>query len=119
MIQEIRYAFRNLTKNRGFTFVAIITLALAIGASTALFSLIKDAYFEGLPYPHPRELLTLSAEFAKMGNAEMPISGPEFLAVREQSHTLASVTALVGTSFNLTGEVDAVRFRGLRATGSL
>jgi hypothetical protein len=84
-----------------------------------LFSLIKGAYFEGLPYPQPRELLTLSAEFAKMGKAETPISGPEFLALQEQAHTLASMTALVGTSFNLTSEGDAVRFRGLRATASL
>ena len=119
MIQEVRYAFRNLRKSPGFTLVAIVTLALAIGATTALFSLIKGAYFEGLPYPQPRELLTLSAEFAKMGKAETPISGPEFLALQEQAHTLASMTALVGTSFNLTSEGDAVRFRGLRATASL
>src|SRR5260370_2192521 len=119
MLREIKVALRGLLKSPGFTLVAIVTLALAIGATTALFSLIKGAYFEGLPYPQPRELLTLSAEFAKMGKAETPISGPEFLALQEQSHTLASVTALIGTSFNLTGEGDAVRFRGLRATASL
>jgi putative ABC transport system permease protein len=119
MWNDIRYAARSLTKSRGFTIVAITTLALGIGANSAIFSLIKGAYFEGLPYPRSHEILTMGADFSQLAKSETPISGPEFLALQERSHLLRNVTALVGASFNLTGEGDAVRFRGLRAMASL
>jgi ABC-type antimicrobial peptide transport system permease subunit len=56
--QETRYAARTLLKSRGFTLVVVLTLALGIGASTAIFSLIKGAYLDGLPYPHAHDILT-------------------------------------------------------------
>ncbi|MFL6528991.1 MAG: ABC transporter permease [Chthoniobacterales bacterium] len=117
-MHELRYALRTLLKSPGFSFVAIVTLALAIGANTSLFSLIKGAYFDGLPYPHAREILTIDAENPTSGQTDLPLSGPEFVAIAEQSRTLVRPTALIGTSFNLTGEGDAVRFRGLRASAN-
>ena len=119
MWSDIRYAGRSLVKNSGFTLVAVVTLALGIGANTLIFSLIKGAYFEGLPYPRGRDILTIGALFSKGDDQTTPISGPEFVALKEQSHTISHVTALIGGSFNLTGEGDAVRFRGLRASGDL
>jgi putative ABC transport system permease protein len=116
-MNDIRFAFRQLRKSPGFTLVAVITLALAIGATTALFSLIKGAYLDALPYPHARELVTLSAQFSKTG--ELPFSGPEFVALKERTRSLENFSALIGSSFNLSGEGDAVRFRGLRASASL
>jgi predicted permease len=92
-------------------------LALAIGATTTLFSLIKGAYLDALPYPRAHDLVTLSAQFSQTD--EMAFSGPEFSALKEKARSLESITALVGSSFNLSGEGDAVRFRGLRATATM
>lgn len=117
MFSDIRYGLRQLGKHPGFTLVAVLTLALAIGATTALFSLIKGAYLDALPYPRAHDIVTLSAQFSKTG--EMLFSGPEFIALKERTHSLENVAALQGSSFNLSGEGDAVRFRGLRATASM
>jgi putative ABC transport system permease protein len=117
MLNDIRYGLRQLSKHPGFTLVATLTLALAIGGTTVLFTLIKSAYLEAFPYPQAHEIVTLSAQFAKAG--EMPFSGPEFVALKERASTLENMSALLGSSFNLSGEGDAVRFRGLRATASL
>ncbi|MFL6528264.1 MAG: ABC transporter permease [Chthoniobacterales bacterium] len=116
-MNDLRFAFRQLFKNPGFTFVGVLTLALAIGATTALFSLIKGAYLDALPYPRANDIVTLSARFA--GQGELAFSGPEFVALQKETHTLQNVSSLMGASFNLTGEGDAVRFRGLRASASL
>jgi putative ABC transport system permease protein len=117
MINDIRYGLRQLSKHPGFTLVATLTLALAIGGTTVLFALIKGAYLEALPYPQAHQIVTLSGQFAKAG--EMPFSGPEFAALKERAGSLENMSALIGASFNLSGEGDAVRFRGLRATASL
>src|ERR1700704_41785 len=117
MLSDIRYGLRQLGKHPGFTSVAVLTLALAIGATTALFSLIKGAYLDALPYPRAHDIVTLSAQFSKTG--EMPFSAPEFVALKERTYSLENIAALQGGSFNLSGEGDAVRFRGLRATASM
>jgi putative ABC transport system permease protein len=117
MLTDFRYGLRQLIKHPGFTLIAVLTLALAIGATTALFSLIKGAYLDALPYACAHDIVTLSAQFTKTG--EMPFSGPEFVALKERTRVLENLTALMGGSFNLSGEGDAVRFRGLRATASL
>jgi putative ABC transport system permease protein len=115
-VADIRYGVRQLRKHPGFTAVAVLTLALAIGATTALFSLIEGAYLNALPYPRSHDIVTLSAKFA---NGETPFTGPEFIALKERAHSLENLTALMGSSFNLSGEGDAVRFRGLRASANL
>jgi len=117
MLNDIRFGSRQLGKHPGFTLVAVVTLALAIGATTALFSLIKGTYLDALPYPRAHDIVTLSARFSE--NGDMPFSGPEFVALKEKTRSLENITALMGGSFNLSGEGDAVRFRGLRATASL
>ena len=114
---DFKFALRQLRKSPGFTLVAVFTLALAIGATTALFSLIKGAYVDALPYSRAHDIVTLSAQFSKSGG--MPFSGPEFVALKERTRTLENVSALVGSSFNLSGEGDATRLRGLRTTASL
>jgi putative ABC transport system permease protein len=116
MLNDLRYGLRQLRKHPGFTAVAVLTLALAIGATTALFSLIKGAYLDALPYPRSHDIVTLSAQFS---NGETPFSGPEYVALKERTHSLQQVTAVMGSSFTLSGEGDAVRFRGLRASASL
>jgi hypothetical protein len=62
IVQDLKYAFRQLRKQPSFSIVAIVTLALGIGVSTALFSVIDTALLRPLPYPNPEELVTLSVE---------------------------------------------------------
>jgi predicted permease len=118
-MNDVKFAFRQLRKSPGFTIVTVLTLAIGIGANTAIFSLIRGAYFRGLPYPQPREIVTIGAGLANTDKADLPLTGPEFVALNEQSRTLRDLTPLMGGSFTLTGEGDAVRFRGLRAGASI
>src|SRR5215813_14461933 len=86
--QDIRYAARTLWKSRGFTLVAIVTLALGIGASTAIFSVMDNVLMEPFPYTDAQRFMTVlihdteSNEFGGRGG----YSGPEFLDIIEQNH---------------------------------
>ncbi len=110
--QDVRYAFRMLAKNPGFTAVAVLTLALGIGANTALFSVVNGVLLNPLPYPHPEQLVTLRE--SKPNFATGSISYPNFLDWQKDNRTFASMAILRGNrSFILTGlgeaeQVDAV-----------
>ena len=79
--QDVRYSARILAKHRGFSAVAILTLAIAIGASTALFSVIDAALLHPIPYPHPEQLVDLSVE--EIGNGPARTLGPSLAEARE------------------------------------
>jgi predicted permease len=79
--QDVRYSLRVLAKQRGFSMVAILTLAIAIGASTALFSVIDAALLRPIPYPHPEELVELSVE--EIGDGPVRTLGPSLAEARE------------------------------------
>jgi len=87
MLQDIRYALRTLFKTPGFLVVAVMTLALGIGANTAMFSVVKAVLLARLPYPHPDQMVQLW-ETAKSGHP-MQVSGPNFLDWRDRNRSLA------------------------------
>ena len=92
--QDLRFAFRTLRKSPAFTAVAILTLALGIGANTAIFSVFYGVLLRPLPYPHPEQLVHLRETNAQGG--QMNFSDPNFEDIRDQSRSLQAVAEYNG-----------------------
>jgi predicted permease len=109
---DLRYALRVLTKNPGFTLIAVLTLALGIGANTALFSVVNGVLLNPLPYPHPDQLVAVAETFPPF--AEASIAYPNFLDWVRMNHTFEGLAAYRHTNFNLTGTGEAQRLNGVQ-----
>ena len=100
--QDIRYAFRTLRKNPGFTAVAVLTLALGIGANTAIFSVVYAMLLKPLPYPNPSQLFTAFQANKQQGIAETGCSWPNFEDWRAQNSVFSELAGVVGHQLTLT-----------------
>jgi len=103
--QDIRYALRQLNRSRGFAVVAIVTLALGIGANTAIFSVVDSIVLEPLPFPHQDRLVQLSARDEHGADTENYTYPKGWIrAYQQRSQTLASVSGYtLNTEYNVTG----------------
>ncbi|MBZ5684484.1 MAG: ABC transporter permease [Acidobacteriia bacterium] len=108
-LQDIRYALRMLAQSPGFTAIAILTLALGIGANTALFSVVNGVLLNPLPYPQPDRLVALYSRTSTF--AQSSISYPNFLDWQRNNRSLASLAAYRSDDFNLTGAGEPERVR--------
>jgi len=107
-MQDLKFALRQLLKNPGFTAVAVLTLALGIGANTAMFSLVNGVLLKPLPYPEPGQLAQLlRAEGA--GKPSTVIGSTGFVEIKGQSQSFARVAAYMGGDMTLTGAGTAER----------
>jgi putative ABC transport system permease protein len=113
--QDLHYSIRRLLKNPGFTAVAVLTLALGIGANSAIFSVINAILFRPLPFPEPDRLVGVYQVWK--GSREV-MSPANFLDVRQQSKTLEDAAAVDNTEFTLTGVGDPIRLRGSEVSAS-
>ena len=107
--QDLRYGMRMLTKSPGFTAVAILTLALGIGANTALFSVVNGVLLKPLPYIHPEQLVWLAE--SKPNFATGSISFPNFSDWEKNNRTFSTMGAYRPYSYSLTGLGDAEQLR--------
>ena len=99
--QDLRYAFRMLSKSPGFTAVAVLTLALGIGANTAIFSVVYAMLLSPLPYKNASQLIVLNETTPRVGTVS--VSYPNFLDWRAQSHSFSQMAAVYHVGFNLAG----------------
>jgi predicted permease len=104
-VQDVRYALRQLSRNPGFTATCILTLALGIGATTAIFSVVDSLLLRPLQYPNAPRIVRIWMTFVPRGMMEIPSSEPEFLEYRE-SQSFAHVAAFSMGTLALTGSGD-------------
>jgi len=109
LIQDLKYAARVLLKSPGFVLIAVLTLALGIGANTALFSVVNGVLLRPLPFPRPNELVVLSEKTANFDSSS--ISYPNFLDWQRSNSSFASLAAYRSDDFSITGSGEAERVR--------
>ena len=117
--QDLRYGFRTLRRSPGFTAVAVLTLALGIGANTAVFSITDAVLLRPLPYPDAKRLIRVWQSEPKMAEGRLGAAPPEFAAYRDRTRAFSSVAGYQRAGFDLTGGAEAESLPGCRATASL
>jgi putative ABC transport system permease protein len=103
ILREAQYAVRKLSRTPGFTCVVILTLALGIGASTAIFSIVNAVLLQPLPYPQPEQLVRITSELRGFGATDTGVSPPELADYQSQEDVFAGVAGLMPISANVTG----------------
>jgi putative ABC transport system permease protein len=109
--QDLAYAFRMMRRNPGFSALAIVTLALGIGANTAIFSVVHSVLLSPLPYANGSRLIFIREQAQKMHVDDVGFSVPEIKDYRSQNHTLSALVEYHGMSFTLFGHGDPDRVR--------
>lgn len=101
LVRDLRYGLRTLAKSPGFTIVALLTLALGIGANTVIFSVVDAVLFKVLPYPQPQRLVALVENEHMAGNVST--SWPDYLDWQKQNQVFDSIAVYNINGMNLTG----------------
>jgi putative ABC transport system permease protein len=118
MLPDLRYAIRTLIRRPGFTAIALLTIALGIGANTAIFSVVNAVLWRPLPYPHPERLMMVWVYNPRQGFDKDVAPYPTFTDWRNQSRRFEHLAAYSGASVSLTGAGDPAQLRGARVTPS-
>src|SRR5438874_4011860 len=108
MIADLKFALRQLLKSRGFTFLAVITLALGIGLNTAIFSLINDLFLRSLPFKEPARVLHMYSNARERKLLELAVSIPRFQHYRDGQAIFDGFAGENNVPFTLTGLGDPV-----------
>jgi putative ABC transport system permease protein len=118
MGHDLKVALRSLGRTPGFTAVAVLTLALGVGATTAVFTLVDSVLLRALPYPASERILEVGHE-AQGGEMQMPISQGFYLLYAEHARSLSAIATHAPSVMNFTGEGEAERVTGRAVTASI
>jgi len=119
LLQDMRYGLRILVKNPGFTVVAVVTLALGIGANTAIFSLVNGVFLRPLGYKRSGRLVFVAATNRRLGSRLDVTSYPDFADWRAQNHVFSGLAAYRPQTYDLSGGSLPERIRGVRISEDL
>ena len=118
-LQDLRYAQRSLRSSPNFTIIAIITLALGLGANTALFSVVSAVLLRPLPYPDADRLVRVWTAQPHIGLPRSGTALPDYRAWRRENRTLAEIGAFHSVTYTITGTDRPEVLTATRMTGSL
>src|SRR5689334_4197527 len=117
-LQDLRYAGRSLRKSPGFTVIAAVTLALGVGANTAIFSVVNTVMLRPLPFAEPDRLVRIWESNVERNRPTFAVSHPNFLDWRSQSQTFQSMAATSNAGFTWTSTGDAEVVPGLNVSAT-
>ncbi|MGA7350382.1 MAG: hypothetical protein WBX06_04445, partial [Acidobacteriaceae bacterium] len=109
MLRDLKIAYRHLSKSPGFSLTAVFTLALGIGATTAIFSIVEGVLLRPLPFPHPAQLVVLSdtIQGAEInGQNEAGVTGPDIVNYTRDTHSFSALGAYTQPAYELSGIGD-------------
>ena len=116
LLNDLKLALRRLAGNPGFSLLAIFTLAVTIGATTAVFSVVNAVLLQPLPYDDPDRLMQIRHTFPDPDMPEVPLSYPNFLDLEERTESLSAMVATVPRPYLLTGDGPPTQLRGAKVT---
>jgi hypothetical protein len=117
--QDLRVGLRMLRRSPAFAIIAVLTLAVGIGANTAIFSVLRSVLLRPLPYANPDQLVQIWSDHRALGRAEPEwLTPPDFVDLRDGNHTFSSMAAFVGWGPNITGSGDPEALGGLMVSGN-
>ena len=119
MINDLKYAVRVLTKTPAFTAIAVITLALGIGANSAIFSVVDTVLLRPLPFKKPNELVMIYNTSPREPEARQTVSFPNFYDLRDQSQSFVAMAAYTGAAAVLSGSGEAQEINGVAVAGDI
>ena len=109
LLQDLRYGARGLIKTPGFTAAVVVTLALGIGANTAIFAVVNAVLLRALPYKNPERLVRLTGDLQRLGRRDIGISVPELFDLQRSTSAFADVAGVLPVNGNLTGGDEPAR----------
>src|SRR5688500_7538991 len=119
LLQDARFALRQLRRAPGFTLVAVLTLALGIGANSAIFSVVNAVALKPLGYPAADRLYFITSQFPTLGFDKFWVSPPEYFDLRERTRAFAGIGAYTTGAVNLSENGSSERVNAVSATASM
>jgi putative ABC transport system permease protein len=120
LVRDLRIAIRHLQKSAGFSATAVMMLALGIGATTAIFSIVEGGLLRPLPFPHPEQLVSLAdiLEGADIGGTgELGVTAPDVIAYTRDTHSFENLGGYQPTGYELSGAGEPAQINATRMSG--
>lgn len=119
LLQDLKYALRSLKNSRGVTALAVLALALGVGANTAVFSLLNTVVLQPLPYKNPQNLVQIWQSFPELGLNRVPVSAPEYIDYQQHSRSFEQIAAYQYQLVNRTAAMQPEQIQGMNVTAGL